>query len=208
MCSHIRAEIPDLSSDQLIPEAWPDYATAVQRPNLPPTHPVHRTRRIAIDLGEGVGRDSTSNLIRDSNGLIDLHAGNSLSLASAAEEVARLARVYAVYASRISYDKLGIGRDFRNHLVRRGLGDAVGYAGSGRPQDRKAFTNLSTSAVWALRRRLDPERHTDDRYPISSRQLAFHIPPRAWWALLREELEALTYDLCGNQTMVIINENM
>ena len=60
----------------------------------------------------------------------------------------RLARVYAVYASRISYDKLGIGRDFRNHLVRRGLGDAVGYAGSGRPQDRKAFTNLSTSAVW------------------------------------------------------------
>jgi len=206
--SHIRAEIPDLSSDQLIPEAWLDYATAVQRPNLPPTHPVHRTRRIAIDLGEGVGRDSTPILIRDSNGLIDLHAGNSLCLADAAEETARLARVHAVDVSRISYDKLGIGRDFRNHLVRRGLGDAIGYVGSGKPQDRKAFTNIRTSGAWALRRRLDPERHTDDRYHISSRQPPFHIPPRAWWALLREELEALTYDLCGNQTRLIIDEYM
>jgi hypothetical protein len=62
--SHIRAELPDPSSDQLIPESWLDYATAVQRPNLPPTHPIHRTRRIAIDLGEGVGRDSTS-IIRE-----------------------------------------------------------------------------------------------------------------------------------------------
>jgi hypothetical protein len=168
--SHIRAEIPDLSSDQLIPEAWLDYATAVQRPNLPPTHPVHRTRRIAIDLGEGVGRDSTAILIRDSNGLIDLHAGNSLCLADAAEETARLARVYAVDASRISYAGVDVGRDFRNHLVKRGLGDAISHAGSGRPRDPKAFTNLRSEAAWRMRRRLDPERHTDDRYPTPSRQ--------------------------------------
>lgn len=206
--SHIRAELPDLSSDQLIPESWLDYATAVQRPNLPPTHPIHRTRRIAIDLGEGVGRDSTSILVRDADGIIDLIAGNSLCLADAAEETARLDQIWAVDDSRISYDKLGIGRDFRNHLVRRGLGNAIGYAGSGRPQDPKAYTNLRTEAAWKLRRRLDLERHTDDRYPVSSRQPPFHIPPRASWMLLREDLEALSYDLIGGKIRLIRTEDM
>ena len=206
--SDIRAELPDLSSDQLIPESWLDYATAVQRPNLPPTHPIHRTRRIVIDLTEGVGRDSTSILVRDAYGIIDLIAGNSLCLADAAEETARLARVHAVDASHISYDKLGVGRDFRNHLVRRGLGDAAGYAGSGKPQDRKAFTNLRSEAAWKLRRRLNPDWHLDSTAPMSGRQVPFHIPPRAWWALLREDLEALTYDLVGNQTRLIKKEDL
>ena len=205
--SHIRAEIPEVSSDILIPPAWLDRATAVQRVTLPPNHPVHRTRRIAVDLGEGVGRDSTAILVRDADGILDLVAGSALSLASAAEETVRLSRVWAVPAERVSYDKLGVGRDFRNHLVRHGLGDAVGYAGSGRPQDRKAFTNLRSESAWKARRRLDPERHTDDRYPLSSRQAPFHIPPRGWWALLREDLEALTYDLVGNQTRLLKKED-
>lgn len=205
--SHIRAEIPEVSSDILIPPQWLDRATSVQRPALPPGHPVHRTRRIAVDLGEGVGRDSTAILVRDADGILDLIAGASLPLASAAEEVARVSRIYGIPADRISYDKLGVGRDFRNHLVRHGLGDAVGYAGSGRPQDRKAFVNLRSEAAWKARRRLDPERHTDDRYPLSSRQAPFHIPPRGWWALLREDLEALTYDLVGNQTRLIKKED-
>jgi|SRR5208282_392506 len=205
--SHIRALIPEVSSDILIPPEWLDRATAVQRVTLPPNHPIHRTRRIAVDLGEGVGRDSTAILVRDADGILDCHAGSSLSLADAAQETARLSRVWAVPAERISYDKLGVGRDFRNHLVKHGLGDAVGYAGSGRPQNRKAFTNLRSEAAWKLRRRLDPERHVDDRYPLSSRQPPFHIPPRAWWALLREDLEALTYDLVGNQTRLIKKED-
>ena len=206
--SHIRAEIPEVSAAALIDPAWLDLATTIQRPSLPPNHPIHRSRRIAVDLGEGVGRDDTAILVRDFDGILDLVAGNALSLADAAPEVAKLARVYAVNASRISYDKLGIGRDFRNHLVRHGLGDAVGYAGNGKPQDRKAFTNLRSEAAWKLRRRLDPERHTDDRYPLSSRQPPFHIPPRAWLALLREDLEALTYDLVGNRTRLIPKDDL
>ena len=206
--SHIRAEIPDLSSDRLIPEAWLDYATAVQRPNLPPNHPVHRTRRIAVDLGEGVGRDSTAIVVKDANGIIDLVSGRMLGLADAAEEVARLARVHAVNVGRISYDAVGVGRDFGNHLARRGLGDAVKYAGAGRPQDRKAFTNIRSEGAWKLRRRLDPERHTDDRYPLSSRQPPFQIPPRGWWSLLREDLEALTYEMRGNQIQLIKKEDL
>ncbi len=206
--SHIRAQIPEVSFDQLIPSAWMDYATSVERPFLAPTHPVHRTRRIAVDLGEGVGRDSTAILVRDDIGILDLVSGNSLCLADAAEEVARLARHWSVDVSRISYDQLGVGRDFRNHLVRRGLGDAVGYAGSGRPQDRKVFTNLRTEAAWKLRRRLNPDWALDPGAPLASRQHPFHIPSMAWWPLLREDLEALTYDLVGNHTRLIRKEDL
>ena len=91
----------------------------------------------------------------------------------------RLASVWAVDVSRISWDAVGVGRDFKNHLSKRGLGDARPYAGSGRCQAPKAYVNLRTWAAWALERRLDPERHTDDRYPTSSRQPPFHIPLRA-----------------------------
>jgi len=42
---------------------------------------------------------------------------------------------------------------------------------------------------------------------MSGRQVPFHIPSRAWWALLRENLEALTYDLVDNQTRLIKKED-
>jgi hypothetical protein len=206
--SHVLAEIPAVSAEDLIPKAWLDRAAAVERPMLPPNHPVHRARRIAVDLGEGVGRDSTAILVRDDHGIIELVAGRTLGLAAAAQEVARLAAAFRVDHARISYDKLGIGRDFVNHLARHGITLAVGYAGSGRAQNSKAFVNLRSEAAWALRRRLDPDRLTDPRFPNSSTQPPFHIPPRAWWARLREDLEALTYDLAGNKTRLVSKEQL
>ncbi len=206
--SHVDAVVPELSSERLISNEWLDHAAAVQRPGLPANHPVHRTRRLAVDLGEGVGRDSTAILVRDDLGILDLIAGNSLSLGEAAAEVARLARNYVIDASRISYDKLGIGRDFINHLARHGLGDAIGYAGSGRPRQPKAYTNLRTEAAWNLRRRLNPDWSLDPSAPHSGHQAPFSIPNRAWWPLLREDLEALTYDLIGNQTRLIKKEDL
>ena len=206
--SHIDALIPELSADRLIPDAWLDYATSFQRPALPKTHPVHKTRRIAVDLGEGVGRDSTAILVRDDHGLIDLVSGSSLGLSDAATEVARLARRWEIPDERISYDRLGIGRDFRNHLIRNGLKDCIGYAGSGRPQDSRAFVNLRSEAAWALRRRLNPDWSTDPTAPHATRQVPFQIPPRGWWQLLREDLAALTYDLVGNETRLIRKEDL
>ena len=38
---------------------------AWKRPQVPPTHPVNFTRRIACDLSEGVGRDSTCIVVVD-----------------------------------------------------------------------------------------------------------------------------------------------
>jgi hypothetical protein len=146
--------------------------------------------------------------VRDDLGILDFIAGNSLCLADAAEETARLARVWAVPTERISYDGVGVGRDFVNHLVRRGLKDCIRYAGAGRPREPKRFTNLRSESAWRLRDRLNPERHTDDRYPASSRQVPFHIPPRAWLALLREDLEALTYDLVGQKVRLVKKEDL
>jgi len=206
--SHVLAQIPDVSADALIPMPWLDYAASVVRIGLPANHPVHRTRRIAADLGEGVGRDSTCVLVRDSHGILEIVAGNALGLAEAASEIARLAVKWNVPHDRISYDRLGIGRDLRNHLARHGISEAIGFAGSGRPADPRAFTNLRSEAAWKLRRRLNPDWSTDPAFPLASRQPAFHIPPRDWWASLREDLEALTYDLVGNKTRLIPKEDL
>src|SRR5271165_2877865 len=53
------------------------------------------------------------------------------------------------------FDKLGIGRNFPNHLARWGITTAIPYAGEGRPQDPSSFVNLRTEAGWKLRNRLD-----------------------------------------------------
>ena len=163
--SHINAIIPEISSAAMFPRDWLDYACTIQRPPLARTHPVHQTRRIAIDLGKGVGRDSTAIIVRDSLGILDLVAGNSLLLSDAAAEVARLARLHEVPAERISYDGLGIGRDFPNYLARHGLAGCVRYVGGGRPREPNRFCNLRTEAAWTAHDALNPERHSNDRVP-------------------------------------------
>jgi len=204
--SHIHALIPAVSAQRLIPDAWLDYATSVQRQNQPPNHPVHRTRRIAVDLSEGVGRDDTCILVRDSHGIIDCDARNSLHLADAAEATANLATRWGVPAERISYDGLGIGRDFPKYLARVGLTGCIRYVGGGEPAEPRRFFNLRTESAWHLHDRLNPDRHTDDRYPLTSRQPPFHIPARAWWSLMRKDLAALTYELVGERQVKLLKK--
>lgn len=205
--SHIHALVPTVSAQRLIPDTWLDYATSVQRQTQPPNHPVHRTRRIAVDLSEGVGRDETCILVRDSSGIIDVDARNSLPLPDAAKETARLATRYGIPAQRISYDGLGIGRDFPKHLAKHGLVGCIRYVGGGTPEEPRRFFNLRTESAWHLHDRLNPDRHTDDRFPLSSRQPPFHIPARAWWPLMRADLgEKLTYELIGERQVKLINK--
>jgi len=204
--SHIHAIIPTVSAQRLIPDAWLDYATQIQRFNQPQNHPVHRTRRIAVDLSEGVGRDDTAILVRDSNGILDCDARNSLSLADAAAATANLAKRWGVPAERISYDGLGIGRDFPRHLAKCGLIGCIRYVGGGEPAEPRRFFNLRTESAWHLHDRLNPDRHTDDRYPLTSRQSPFAIPLRAWWSLLRQDLAALTYELVGERQVKLIKK--
>src|SRR5271166_321644 len=204
--SHIHALIPTVSAQRLIPDAWLDYATSIQRQNHPPNHPVHRTRRIAVDLSEGVGRDDTCILVRDANGIVEVDARNSLSLSEAAEATARLAARYGIPGDRISYDGLGIGRDFPKHLAKVGLLGCIRYVGGGQPAEPRRFFNLRTESAWHLHDRLNPDRNTDDRFITTSRQPPFHIPSRAWWSLMRQDLSALTYELVGERQVKLIKK--
>jgi hypothetical protein len=207
--SHVRAEIPSVSSDRLIPNSWLDWAAASVRPPLRPFDPVHATRRISCDLGEGVGRDSTCIIVRDDLGILECIAGNALGLAEAAAEIDRLARKWRIPIDeeRITYDRVGVGRDLRNHLARYGI-RAIGYAGAGSAKDKKGFTNLRSEAAWKLRQRLNPDWSIDPKFPEATRQIPFHLPPNQHWPQLRQELEALTYDLVGNQTRLIKKEDL
>ena len=105
------------------------------------------TRRISCDLSEGVGRDSTCIVVVDDWGLLDVVLGNGMGLPEAAEAIHRLAGKWNVPHDRISFDKLGIGRNFPNHLARWGITMAIPYAGEGRPRDAGSFVNLAASAA-------------------------------------------------------------
>jgi len=204
--SHIHAIIPQVSSQILIPEQWLDYATSIQRPALAASHPVHRTRRIAIDLSEGVGADDTAIIVRDDYGILECDAGNFLSLAATAAKAASLAQRWQIPPERISYDGLGIGRRFNEYLVKVGLNGCQRYVGGGRPKEPTRFTNWRTEAAWKLADRLNPDRHLDNWFPLSSKQVPFHIPPRAWWFLMRADLKALTYSLKGEKQVELIKK--
>src|SRR5208337_938733 len=96
-------------AEQLIDPAWLDYHSSQQRPPVPPTHPVNFTRRIACDLSEGVGRDSTCIVVVDDWGVLEVVLGNSMGLPEAAETIQRLTTKWNVPHDKISFDKLGIG---------------------------------------------------------------------------------------------------
>src|SRR5262249_39767713 len=119
--THVLAEIPTIAEDALIPEPWLDAAAGRGRPIAPPGHPVLRSRRLACDLGEGVGRDSSCVLVRDDWGILDVTFGSALGLPEAASVIARKAWEHTVPPDRITYDRLGIGKDFAVHLARHGI---------------------------------------------------------------------------------------
>ena len=223
--SHIDARIPDVDAEQLIDPAWLDYHSSQQRPQVAPTHPVHFTRRIACDLSEGVGRDSTCIVVVDDWGVLEVVLGNSMGLPEAAETIHRLAARWNVPHDKISFDKLGIGRNFPNHLARWSITTAIPYAGEGRPQDPSSFVNLRTEAGWKLRNRLDvthfgfwnadfglqnAERRSgsiqNPKSPIQNRlapQRPYHFCPGPYYVRLVDELRPLTYGLVGKRTKLL-----
>jgi hypothetical protein len=202
---HIDAEIPSVDAETLLPESWLDWAASQQRRVLAPGHPVHATRRIACDLGEGVGRDSSAILVRDDLGILEVIYGAQLGLPEAAHAIAELRIKWNVAEERISYDKVGIGREFPLYLARRGISKAIGYAGESSPRSSD-FTNLRTEAAWLLRNRLNPEHIPDHRAP-ESYQAPFHIPPGPYWARMRDELKVLTYSLVGRHTKLMLKKD-
>lgn len=202
---HIDAEIPTVDAEQLIPEAWLDWAASQAKRVLPPGHPINKTRRISCDLGEGVGRDSSAIVLRDDWQVLKVVWGAALGLAEAAEQIWVLMREFEVLEERISYDRVGIGREFPHHLAARGITRAVGYAGDGTPRSDD-FTNLRSEAAWLLRQRLDPNYVPAPGQPELSRPF-FAIPPGPYFARLRDEFKPLTYHLVGRKTALLLKKD-
>jgi len=203
--SHVLAEIPAISADVLVPLTWLDYAFSVQPKVLAGNHPIHGTRRLSVDLSEGVGRDSSCILVRDNLGLREVVCGPTLGLPEAAAQMQRIGQKWNIPAERMSYDVLGIGRNFHNHLRRYGLEKARPYAGSGHPRDR-SFQNLRSEAAWKLRCRLDPEHIPDMRAPHSTQE-PFSFCPGAYQERLRESVRHLTYELIGPTTCLLSKQD-
>lgn len=160
-----------------------------------------RTRRIAADLSEGVGRDECAILVRDCYGIIELTADATTTPAEAAERIARLATQYHVPPERISYDRAGsFGKDMRFHMQRHGLHAAIGFAGYDRAQNHRRYPNRRSEAAWNLRARLDPRGEWG--------HIPFTIPNRDWLPLLREDIQALEYDLTTGKDRLIKKEDV
>lgn len=196
--SHIHAIIPPVATEQLIPDSWLEWAGSQQRPLIRPGDPRAGIRRIAVDLGEGVGRDSSVVLCRDDLGVLEVVVSDTMDLPMAANQVKRLKERWVVSDQNISYDKLGIGRSFSNDLARVGITDARAYSGEASPRSSD-FTNLRTESGFALRTRLDPNWAPDTRYP-SHIQPTFTIPNAPWRARLFAELKVHGYELVGRMT--------
>jgi hypothetical protein len=106
---------------------------------------------------------------------------------------------------RISYDCLGLGKDFPNYLQQVQVIGAKPYAGSGRPRVPRQFANLRTEGAWRMKHRLDPTWVPDPAHPQAKLPM-FHIPPGPWWAEMREELMALDYDLVGDRQTRLVDK--
>jgi hypothetical protein len=120
--------------------------------------------------------------------------------------MAELGARYGIPAERMSFDKLGIGGNFPNHLAKYGLAKARPYAGSGRPMDPATFGNLRTEAAWRLRNRLDQQYAADMRRPHLM-QVPFTFAPGSYLARLRDEIKPLTYECYGNVVKLMDKED-
>lgn len=187
---HVRALFPDTIADGLIPVEWLDAATSFRRDEASRQDPLAGPRRIACDLGEGVGRDRSVIVVRDDRGILEVVAGDRIGLEEAAYHIYILAQTYHVNEQFISYDASGIGRDMRGRLERRGIRRARAYHGSA--SGGKNFYNLRTAAAWNLRSRLDPA--------VDPARTPFHIPYQTWWPDAREELVALRFEVIQGAT--------
>ena len=163
--------------------------------------------------------------VLDDWGVLEVVLSNDAGLPEAAAAIHRLVTRWNVPHDKISFDKLGIGRNFPNHLARYGITTAIPYAGEGRPQDPNSYVNLRTEAGWKLHNRLDtthpvyaPPTPGSARGPASPASCCGPCPPRPmpqrpfyfcpgpYYVRLVEELRPLTYGPVGRKTKLMPND--
>ena len=203
---HIDAEIPTVDAETLLPLQWLDWAASQPRRVYPAGHPIHATRRISCDLGEGVGRDSSCILVRDDLGILDVVWGKTLGLPEAAEWIAKLKRQACttcltsesattgwelVATSRLTL--LPAESSTPSAMPARALRDQLTLSISeARPRGSCATGSItSTSPITDT---------PNDTSPSSASR-------GPWWDRMRDELKVLTYSLVGRQTALMTKED-
>lgn len=192
---HVLGKFPDSGTDTVIPRDWLDLASQA-------VHVRKGEPRTAIDLAEGKGGDRSVVMTGDDNGLLALDWSTTWSLEETANVAAKHVRNHYVDSHRVSWDVAGIGADFANRLKAVGIIGAQPYRGGGATTGNKYF-NFRAKAAWQLRQRLDPTRMVDSGRGVLVPQQPYAIRPE-WVALLRPELQALTYELGPHGEIVLI----
>ncbi len=152
-------------------------------------------RRIACDVGEGVGNARSVILVRDDVGFLEVTASIYKTPVDTADEIVSLAGKWRIPAESISYDGAGTtGKRLGNALEGKGLVGCRPYFGGG--SGGKRCTNMRTAAAVAFARRIDPDTFVghDKEHPL------FHIPNSEHLPAIREELLELKYELKGDKS--------
>src|SRR5574337_408308 len=132
--AHVLAIRPTVANEQLIPTASLDRCVAGASASAGAAmRAAGRGGKTVIgcDVGEGCGNARTVVVVRDDQGVLELHASRYAGPADAAETICRLAEKHAVREEDVSYDGAGqTGKRLGNALSRRGLQRVRPYFGS------------------------------------------------------------------------------
>lgn len=186
----VGADFPDGSLDLLIPMHWLDICGRA------PQYSGGRNR-LAMDLGEGVGGDPTTWLVRSDHRILDWHLDNHTLAPAAAQEARRLADEYGIAPTDITYDANGPGAYFGNELARVGLVGCNAFKG-GRSSKSKNYGDFRDSAHFAMRERLNPYGLTLD----GRTRPVFAIPPE-FMGEFRRECRAISFENVEDRKQVL-----
>lgn len=193
--SHVEAQFPDTAEGQLFDRNWIDQCIY----GTPPNREVMTTEScgplvMAVDIASGRGGDSSTILVRDNLGVLELESSNNTPIDDWARKAANMAMRYGIPPFRVIYDATGMGETFDILLANAGLKGAVGFQG-GHGTSAK-YENLRSATYWALRRRLNP----------SVTPETFHIPPHIG-TRMRKELQATTYSMTAKDKIAIAKKD-
>lgn len=191
--SHVEARFPDSAEGQLFDRTWIDrciYAPVPDRNYAPACGPLV----MAVDIAAGRGGDTSTIMIRDDMGIIELESSNHTPIEEWAQKAAGMAQRYGIPPFRVIYDATGMGETFDALMANYGFKGAVGFQG-GHGTNAK-YENLRSATYWALRRRLNP----------SVTPETFHIPAHIG-TRLRKELQATTYSLTAKDKIAIAKKD-
>jgi len=195
--AHVLAIRPKLSSEILIQPEWLELAiSSAAEASAAAWRKARKAgrRRIACDVGEGVGNARSVVVVRDDVGILEVRADAFGGAHETAGVIAELMHKWSVEACDVSYDAAGTtGAKMKNALPAKHVVGAVPYFG-GRNLGKR-FGNMRSATAAAFARRLDPDSYIDGK----PNDRPFHIPSHPELDAILDELRELRGQLKGDR---------